>query len=193
MHQMSEDASDQDLIAAVLSGDDDAFGFIVRRYESCVAATVIGILGPGEDAEDVGQETMLKLYRSLGTFKGEAQLRTFLTRIAINASLDALKHRKRALKWLFQPKDEWAAKALEDRMPSDQNEADDIATRQAVTYALGQLKPEFRTVAVLRLMQGYSVEETAQILEVPSGTVLSRLSRAKSQLAHILQDHLRHV
>ena len=190
---MDENASDADLIAAVQSGDYSAFSIIVRRYESSVAATVVGIMGPGDEAEEVGHETMIKLYRSLDRFKGDAILRTFLTRIAINASIDALRRRQRNLKRFFSPPADEDRGRWEDQLPSSADHARDYENRQAVDFALKKLKPEFRVVAVLRLMQGFSVEETAEILDVPSGTVLSRLARAKAQLADILRKEMSHV
>ena len=187
---IDEKSSDARLIEAVNNGDSSAFGVIVRRYESVVAATVIGIMGPGDEAEEVGHETMIKLFRSLDRFKGEAELKTFLTRIAINASLDALRRRKRNLKRFFSPSTEEGAPSWEENIPSDADHGRDFENRQAVDFALAQLKPEFRAVAVLRLMQGFTVEESAEILRIPTGTVLSRLSRAKSQLADILRKEL---
>ncbi len=190
---IDEKAPDALLIEAVQGGDSSAFGVIVRRYESVVAATVIGIMGPGDEAEEVGHETMIKLFRSLDRFKGEAELKTFLTRIAINASLDALRRRKRSLKRFVTPASEENARSWENSIPSDADHGRDFENRQAVDYALKQLKPEFRAVAVLRLMQGFTVEESAEILGVPTGTVLSRLSRAKTQLADILRTELSDV
>ena len=186
-------APDEELIAAVLGGDSGAFSVIVRRYEGAVAATVIGIMGPGDEAEEVGHETMIKLFRSLDGFKGEASLKTFLTRIAVNASLDALRRRKRNIKRYVDPIADEDQARWEDRLPSDEDQARDFENRQVVHLALSQLKPEFRAVAVLRLMQGFSVEEVADILGAPTGTILSRLSRAKTQLAKILREDLGHV
>lgn len=188
-----KNASDEELIAAVQSGAIDAFSVLVRRYESVVAATVTGIMGPGDEAEEVGHETMIKLYRSLDRFKGDASLKTFLTRIAVNASLDALRRRKRYLKRFVSPAGDQDHATWEDQIPSNADHARDFEMRQAVHIALGRLRPEFRAVAVLRLMQGFSVEEVADILDVPAGTILSRLSRAKAQLAKILREELGHV
>lgn len=188
-------ASDAELIAATLAGETAAFGEIVRRYEGVVAATVIGMMGPGGEAEDVGQEVMIKLYRSLDRFRGAAQLKTYVTRIAMNAALDALRRRKRTLRHLFTPDtrddDRWGD-AWQDRLPSGDDPARDLENRQTVHAALARLKPEFRSVAVLRLMQGYSVDEVATILDVAHGTVLSRLSRAKRQLKDLLKGEYGH-
>ena len=186
-----EEATDADLIAATLSGETAAFGEIVRRYEGVVAATVIGMLGAGDDADDAGQDAMIKLYQSLDRFRGDAQLKTYVTRIAMNTALDALRRRKRSLKRFFTPENE-DGRAWEEQVASDEDHAKDFENRQVVHQALAELKPEFRSVAVLRLMQGYSVEEVAKILKIAPGTVLSRLSRAKKQLTGILREEQSH-
>lgn len=191
--QADRDAPDHVVVRAVLAGDVEAFSILVRRYEPVVAATVIGMMGAGEEAEEVGQETMIKLYRSLDQFRGEAKLSTYLTRIAINASLDALRRRRRNLRRFLAPAPRADGSRWEDQFPSSDNHARDFESREAVLYALKQIKPEFRTVAVLRLMQGLSVEEVAEILDVPKGTVLSRLSRAKGLLTDILKTELGYV
>lgn len=183
-------ATDADVIAAVKAGDTGAFAILVRRYEPIVAATVIGMMGPTADAEEVGQETMIKLFRSLDQFKGEAKLSTYLTRIAVNASLDALRRRQRGLKRFFSPPPETDGANWQDDLPCDSDHGRDFENRQAVEYALMKLKPEFRAVAVLRLMQGLTVEEVSHLLQIPEGTVLSRLSRAKTQLADVLRKEL---
>lgn len=191
--QADEDASDAEIVAAVRAGDIQAFSVIVRRYEATVAATVVGMMGPGDDAEEVGHETMIKLYRSLDRFNGDAQLSTYLTRIAINASLDALRRRQRNIKRFFSPPADEDGLDWEGQIPSGADHARDFETRQAISYALKRLKPEYRAVAVLRLVQELRVEDVATILNVPQGTVLSRLSRAKTQLAKILKSELNYV
>lgn len=190
--QPNDATSDAELITAVKAGDLRAFGIIVRRYEGAVAATIIGMMGHGDEADEAGQETMIKLYRSLGRFRGDAELKTYLTRIAINTSLDALRRRRRNLKRFFSPPPTRDGGSWEEQIASNSDHAQEFENRQLVHFALKQLKPNFRTVAVLRLMQGLSVEEVAAVLEIAPGTVLSRLSRAKRQLADILLKDSNH-
>lgn len=184
----TEEIDETALVSAAQRGDRAACELLVKTYERTVAATIIGMLGPGHDAEDAGQETMVKFLRSLKTFKGDASLRTYVTRIAMNTALDALRKRKRTLGRFVQIADDNPDEALET--PSGHaDQADIFEQREIVHKALGALKPEFRSVAVLRLMHGYSTEETASILNIPVGTVLSRLSRAKHQLFASLKEH----
>lgn len=87
--------TDEELIAAARQGDARAFQVLVEPYESRVAAVVVSMLGPGPDADDVGQETFIRFYTSIDRFRGDASLGTYVTRIAINQSLKALKRRRK--------------------------------------------------------------------------------------------------
>ncbi len=173
--------TEEQLLAAAREGDHGAFEQIVRRYEPVVAATVIGMLGQCPEAEDVGQETFMRLYMSLDRFRGEASLKTYITRIAMNLSLNELKRRKRIRqKMVARPFEEFHG--LEARGESAARKD----TRDMVRHAIDQLDEKFRSVIVLRLIDGYSTEETARILEIPVGTALSRLARAQGKLKAIL-------
>lgn len=175
---MTPDCSDDRLVERSRAGDHEAFRELVRRYEPVVASTVIGMLGQGADADDVGQETMIRFYRSLDRFAGRSSLKTYLTRIAINASLDALRRRRRFLQRFWSSGD--------DEPQPEPQDGVDISSRREVHGALRQLTPDHRAVVVLRLMHGYSTQETAELLNLPVGTVLSRLDRAKKRLAALL-------
>lgn len=177
--------SDTELIQDSLEGNQEAFGLLVQRYESQVAATVIGMLGNGEEAEDVGQEVFIRFFRSLSSYRGDAALGTYLTRIAINLSLNTLKKRKRKQMFrFFQSETKDRAFDIPDQgITQDQRDI-----QAMVQHALHKLAPEFRTVIVLRLLDGYSTKETAEILNLPLGTVLSRLARAQKKLKDILKQ-----
>ena len=87
-------ADDVALVERVKAGDQKAFEQIVRQYKSMMARVIVGMLGNQNDADDVGQEAFIRFYRSVDQYKGDASLGTYLTRIAINLSLNALKKRK---------------------------------------------------------------------------------------------------
>ena len=97
--------TDRALIDQARAGDEAALRVLIERYEPQVAATVVGMLGPGDEADDVGQETFVRFYQSLDKFRGDAALGTYLTRIAINLSLNALERRKRQ-RWRFWSRDD---------------------------------------------------------------------------------------
>jgi len=174
---------DRSLIDLSLEGSDAAFRILVERYEQQVAGTVIGMLGSGDDADDVGQEVFIRFYRSLNRFRNESGLGTYLTRIAINLSLNEIKRQKRISSRIINDATQLP---LEDKSGEDKEQAND--TKEVVHKALQQLEPKFRSVVILRMLHGYSTKETASILKLPSGTILSRLSRAQEKLKVILKE-----
>lgn len=176
--------SDEELLARARSGDAQAFAALVERYEGPVAATVIGMLGPGPEADDVGQETFIRFYNHLDQFRGEARLGTYLTRIATNQSLKALRTRTRRASRLLSRDDE---DAFIDEPATDGDDAVDAREEAALVHrALQHLSDQHRAVVVLRMLEGYSTKETAEILGIPDGTVMSRLYRAMDQLEALL-------
>ena len=185
----SDSTSDEKLIERARGGDGHAFKVLVERYEGMVAATVIGMLGRGPEAEDVGQEAFIRFYGALDRFRGDAAVGTYLTRIAINQSLKAIRKRKGFLgRFSYGETDEIDVPDLTadvaDRF--DENERSDL-----VHDALGTLPPDQRAVVVLRMLQEYSTKETALMLGVPAGTVMSRLSRALEKLEKALEPIMR--
>jgi len=175
--------SDSELIEKAKHGEDVAFGELVSRYEQQVAGTVKGMLGDNAAAEDVGQETFIRFYRSLEKFRGDSALGTYITRIAINLSLNEIKKQKKIISLFYSRDDE----EKEFDVPEEKNPEDESDTKELVDKALLALKPEFRSVVVLRMLQGYSTKEAASILNVPAGTILSRLARAQKELRKILE------
>jgi len=165
--------TDSECIKKVRLGNTGAYRVIVERYKSLVAATVYGMLGKTPDAEDVGQEVFIRFYKALGEFRGDSTIGTYLTRIALNLSVNQLKIRKK--KRLF----------IGD-VTVDQCSGDDDPIRNPVyrelEKAIVNLAPRYRIVVLLRLVQGYSTAETAVILGIPEGTVSSRLMRAQEEL-----------
>ena len=189
------DPADDALLERARAGDQHAFRALVERYEPVVAATVTGMLGAGAEAEDVGQETFIRFYRSLDRFRGDAALSTWLTRIAMNLSLNALRRRKR-LAWRFVSRDAGrvpgsagsATRSEPHVAPGDPALEGERRTR--VRAALDALPPDQRAVVVLRMMEDRSTRETAAILGIREGTVLSRLSRAMTKLEDSLRPYM---
>jgi len=171
-----------ELVKASLNGDKRAFGEIVNRYRKMVARTVKGMLGDSVFAEDIGQEVFIKLYRSLSEFRGEAKLSTYIQKIAVNLTLNEIKRRKRFFSMFSQKgNNEMYEFEVADYDTEERREASEI-----VNKALLAMEPKFRIIVTMRMLQGYSTKETAEILDLPLGTVLSRLSRAQEQLRNIL-------
>lgn len=181
--------SDQALLQRVRDGNHDAFRLLVERYEDQVAATIIGMLGPGPEADDAGQETFVRLYERIDQFRGDSTLRTYLTRIAINQALQALRKRNRwTRRFLSRDRD---GPAAPDPAADARDDVETAEEKQLVHRALQELPDHYRAVVVLRLLQGYSTRETAAILDVAEGTVMSRLYRATNKLQALLAPLLR--
>lgn len=172
--------TDEALVERSRNGDESAFKHLVIRHERRIAGVVQSMLGPTPEAEDVGQEVFVRFYQALDKFKGESALSTYLTRIAINLSLNEIKRRKRK-NFLFTREEEGRSV----KTPDDKSDMKEI-----VTYELNRLDADFQSVVTLRMIEGYSTEETAEILGIPLGTVLSRLSRAQKKLKLVLAKHL---
>ncbi|MBF0431164.1 MAG: RNA polymerase sigma factor [Fibrobacteria bacterium] len=173
--------TDNELVIAAKNGDKKAFRDIVHKFQGRIASTVIGMLGKTAEAEDVGQETFIRFYKSMENFRGEANIGTYLTRIAINLSLNEIKKRKRIFSLFSNYQEEETLNSV-NSLSKDEGEEDKKMVQQAIL----QLKPDYRSVVVLRLIDGYSSQETADILKIPLGTVLSRLARAQKKLKNVL-------
>ena len=174
------DQSDEELIEDSRRGDLAAFKTLVIRHEGKVAGVVRSMLGATPEADDVGQEVFIRFYESLGKFRGESAVGTYLIRIAINLSLNEIKRRKRRFSIFTKEEEGWQKGTTDDRTDLD----------EMIAYEFSQLDNDFRAVATLRLIEGYSTEETATILGIPMGTVLSRLARAQKKLRIGLEKHL---
>ncbi len=185
---MDPGTPDDNLLARARRGEDAAFRLLVDRYHSVVATTVIGMLGRGDDADVVGQEVFIRFHAAMDQFRGEASLATYLRRIAMNLSLNALKRRRRSA-FRFLSRDQSPA-------PLDEPVVDGIdlevsEARAVVRAAIDRLGPKHRPVVVLRMLDGLSTKETAEVLALPLGTVLSRLARALAELETTLGPYAR--
>jgi RNA polymerase sigma-70 factor, ECF subfamily len=177
--------TDFELLELAKCGDRSAFSGIVKRFKPRIAATIYGMVGKCDVADDIGQEVFVRFFKSMSNFRGDSALGTYLTRIAINLSLNEISRRKR--KSFFS-----VNKMIEDGIDikDESNTAVKNETTEIVHLALQKLSEKYRAVVVLRLIDGYSTEETAKILEIPIGTVLSRLTRAQIKLKKHLQPHM---
>jgi RNA polymerase sigma-70 factor, ECF subfamily len=174
---------DKELIQRTVSGDLRAFTELVRKYEKPVAATVISMLGYCSEADDVGQEVFISFYKNIEKFRYESGVKTYLIRIAINLSLNELKRRKR-LNFRFTD-----YKNVSNEVANDTQNISD--NQEVIQLAINKLDKKMKAVVILRLIEGYSTKETAEILEIPEGTVLSRLARAQEILREFLKEKIR--
>jgi RNA polymerase sigma-70 factor (ECF subfamily) len=176
---------DEALLERFRAGDAAAFGEIVDRHERRVFAIAIRICRHHEDARDVTQDVFVAALRALKSFRGDAQLSTWLHRVAVNASLDLVRRRgRREGSGLEEIEDAPTAE------PGPETAAIDSVRAREVHRALGRIAADQRAVIVLHDLQGLDYAEVAATLEIPVGTVKSRLHRARLALAKEL-GHLK--
>jgi RNA polymerase sigma-70 factor, ECF subfamily len=193
------------LVARLRAGEMEAFDQLVEEYQALVYALAVRILNDAEDARDATQETFLKVYRHFGNFRGEASLKTWICRIAINQARSAdrwLRRRRRNdMTSLDAPcgpsmSVNGGANGYDQRSPIDYLQSrgatpeDETLLRERarqIERGLRQLKRDFRIAVILRDIEGLSYEEIAWVTEVSVGTVKSRIARGREMLREAIQ------
>jgi len=178
--------SDSGLLERCRRGDNRAFRLLVDRFQPRLMATAIGMVGPGQDSEEIVQETFVRFYRSLDRFEGRSSLGTYLTRITMNEALKVIRKQK-PLRFRLLSRDDPDSPLEEPVDVPETQVLEKEEQAEQIRRAVQSLKPEFRNVVVLRFLNEYSTAECAKILEIPQGTVMSRLSRALEKLGPALQ------
>jgi len=180
------DRTDRELLDAHLEGDAEAFGELFARHRDRLWAVAVRTMGNPDDAADALQDGLISAFRRAGTFRGEAQVTTWLHRIVVNACLDRIRSQKvRAADPLPDVLDDRSGRgSLATAAPTDpSDEAEVSETRRLVLAALAALPADQRAALVLVDMEGYPVAEVAAMLECPVGTVKSRCARGRARLA----------
>ncbi|MEJ7628296.1 MAG: RNA polymerase sigma factor SigM [Nocardioidaceae bacterium] len=184
---MTSGSDDASLLAAHVAGDSDAFAELVQRHRDRLWAVALRTTGDREEAADAVQEALVSAFRRADSFRGDAQVSTWLHRIVVNACLDRLR-RQRARPTDPLPEDEDRLGALADTSARD-DPVEASERRTDVLSALAQLSEEQRTALVLVDMEGYSVEEVAAMVGCAPGTVKSRCARGRVRLAPLLAHY----
>lgn len=169
---------DWPLVEGAAAGDREAFTALVERHQSRVLNLAMTLGVREADAEDVAQDVFIRVYRSIGRFRGEARFRTWLYQVTLNAVRSY--RASRTARGEVEP----TAPEREDAPePAANDPIDDrLADRQAIDRALGQLPAEWREAVTLRDVEGLSYREIADLTGAPIGTVESRIFRARQQL-----------
>jgi RNA polymerase sigma-70 factor (ECF subfamily) len=180
-------SSDIDLIEKALQGDSDAFGQLVHCYQDRLFTSIVHLVGQREEAEDIVQDAFVQAMLKLSSFRRDSAFYTWLYRIAFNLALNRRRRNPPELSM-----EQSSGKSGND--PADPN--DPPAQRllrdergEQIRAALGELSEEFRTVLVLREIDGLDYKEIARVLDVSVGTVRSRLHRARA----FMRDRLRQL
>jgi RNA polymerase sigma-70 factor, ECF subfamily len=185
-------ADEPSLVQRCRLGDGPAMTVLIHRYQDRIFNTLLRLCGNSHDAEELCQDTFVKFLAKIGEFRGGSGLYTWLFRIAMNL---ALSQRRRSGKVRFAPLEargegeEDLARALADpRAATPVERVERAEEHEKVLAALAGLDEEFRAVVVLRDVEGMDYEQIAGVLNVPVGTVRSRLFRARHKLADQLKD-----
>ena len=183
--------TDAELLARHVEGDPDAFGELFARHRDRLWAVALRTMGNPEDAADGLQEGMIAAFRRAGSFRGDAAVTTWLHRVVVNACLDRLRAMKvrRAEPLPDDLEDRADRGSLVSSTAADLDPAELLLVderRRLVIDALSTLTPDQRAALVLVDMEGYSVAEAAEMLEVAEGTVKSRCFRGRAKLAPLL-------
>ncbi len=188
-------ASDQAVVARAKQGDEAAFREILRRYERPVFALLYRMVRDRALAEDLAQETFIKILNGIGSYRPEFKFSSWVFKIANNAAIDHLRRRSVDTISLHGSPDavtpeRMAATALNlpDRgeTPLEELEARELGS--AIERAIGKLRPEYRSCILLRHVEGHSYEEIAEMLDLPLGTVKTYIHRARNELRDYLED-----
>jgi len=182
---------DLSLVEACRGGQTEAFGALVRRYQDRLYATVLRLVGSSEDAEDVLQDTFVRAFERLDQFHGDSSFYTWIYRIAVNLALSG--YRRRRVRASLKRSRMWSAPVSSE--PADRSpEADPTISleraerEKLIEDALDRLGPEHRAVVILKDFDGHRYEEISAILDIPVGTVRSRLHRARGELRELLRN-----
>ncbi|HFE52360.1 MAG TPA: sigma-70 family RNA polymerase sigma factor [Bacteroidetes bacterium] len=182
--------SDEELIERFQKGDREAFEKIVERYKDQLLNFAYRFLGSRQEAEDVVQDTFLRVYRNRKAYRRVARFSTWIYTIAGNLAKTELRKRKR--RKLFSISDlgfEEKDYEISDLSHNPEDDVEGTLKEEIIQREIEKLPPKFREVIILRDVQGLSYEEIALILKIPIGTVKSRVNRARLRL----QKRLKHL
>ncbi len=189
--------SDQDIVARASAGSEKAYRELIRRYERPVFSLIYRVVRDREKAEDLAQDTFVKVLNHIGRYKPEYKFSSWIFKIAHNTALDDVRRKELPTLSLdgsphqLNPAEAAATApvvASDDPAPDEFVESRELGGE--IEAAIGTLRDEYRTAIVLRHMEGYAYEEIAEIMDVPLGTVKTYIHRARRELRERL-EHLR--
>ena len=184
-----QETTDEELIARFQNGDNYAFDLLVKRYKDPLMNFIFRFVGEKNEAEDIVQETFLRLFKNKHYYKEIAKFSTWIYTIAGNLAKTELRKRKR--RKLFSISHYMATEKdydIPDSTTSPESDTNTIITDKIIQSAIDKLSPKFKQVIILRDIQGFSYEEIADIVNIPLGTVKSRVNRARLKLQEDLKD-----
>jgi RNA polymerase sigma-70 factor (ECF subfamily) len=180
--------TDEELISRFQQGDNYAFDLLVKRYKDPLLNFVYRFVGDKEEAEDIVQETFLRLFKNKHYYREIAKFSTWIYTIAGNLAKTELRRRKRrkllSISHFMSSEKDYD---IPDEDSNPEREANTVITDKIIQKAIDKLSPKFKQVIILRDIQGFSYEEISEIVGIPLGTVKSRVNRARLKLQEDLQ------
>jgi len=182
-----EQMQEQAIIQRALQGDHQAFELLIVRYQNLVYSVACRTLNDENAAADVSQESFMKAFAALGSYRG-GKFRSWLMQIVVNNCYDVLRKRKRRQVSSLEDitTDQAASETLIDSQESPQEYAERMELHEILIYGLQSLTPDQRIPIILYDIHGYTYEEIASIVDVPIGTIKSRISRSRAKLRDYL-------
>lgn len=177
--------NEKELIARLQARDEAAFEELIRQYEKKVYSLCARMCGNAEDAEEAAQDAFLALWRGIDRFRQESSLSTWIYRLASNACIDLMRRKKKGAGSVSLDDEELFVDAV-DPAPQPHEEAERRETQRLLQEGLLSLPAEYRSILLLREIEGLSYSEISATLDLELGTVKSRISRGRTLLRNFL-------
>lgn len=177
--------NEKELIARLQARDEAAFEELIRQYEKKVYSLCARMCGNAEDAEEAAQDAFLALWRGIDRFRQESSLSTWIYRLASNACIDLMRRKKKGAGSVSLDDEELFVDAV-DPAPQPHEEAERRETQRLLQEGLLSLPAEYRSILLLREIEGLSYSEISAALDLELGTVKSRISRGRTLLRNFL-------
>ncbi len=170
---------DQEIIQSILSGDQNAYALLVRKYQNRIYSHCVSMLSDFSLAQDAVQEVFIKAYQSLNKFRAQSTFYTWLYRIASNHCLDILRKKSRNKSESWESLLEKKGEKIHELLTAEKPEKSRSERRELIESVLAQLNPDYRVILVLREIDGLSYDEISQTLNCSLDAVKARLKRAR--------------
>jgi len=175
---------DEALIELVKKGDCEAFSPLIERYKLPLYKLVYRMVRNRDDAEDLVQEAFIKAYKAIDRFKSKSPFYPWLCRIALNHTLNFIKREKQGKLQSLETVQDTMMSKIDDPVEMTKQKI----LKEKISEAMTKLPDEYRTILILRVEEELSYDEISKVLEIPKGTVMSRLARARQKLREIFKE-----
>ncbi len=176
------------LAGKAASGDINAFETLIIKYEKTIYNVALRMMTSPEDAKDVSQNVLIKIYNNISHFKGDSLFSTWIYRITVNTCIDEIRKNKRRSEISIDDEDTGVGRIIQDTGSNPEQSVIESEGYNSIIEAINDLPEEYKTVITLRDIEGFSYSDIADITECSLGTVKSRISRARGKLKELLLE-----